>query len=337
MGTTEPHVIVLFGAGGDLARRKLLPGLLHLFESGLMPEFAVVGTSLEDLGDEGFRDIARRSSRSSAAPPASQQGLDDFVAAAHLCAHGDGAAGPRRGRRGAEERLGGAPRRLHYLSIPPSAARQVVQEIGEAGLVERARVIMEKPFGTDLATARQLNAVVHEVFAEDQVFRIDHFLGKEAAQNILALRFANGLFEPIWNRSHIDHIQIDVPETLGVGTRAAFYEGTGAYRDMVVTHLLQVLAFVAMEPPTALEPARDHARRRTRSSARCGRSTPRTWCAGSTRATARSTGRRAGLGHGDVRGAALRSRQLALVRGAVLPAHRQAHGGGRADHLDRLP
>ena len=113
---------------------------------------------------------------------------------------------------------------------------------------------MEKPFGTDLPTARRLNAVVQEVFDDDQVFRIDHFLGKEAAQNILAFRFANGLFEPIWNREHIDHVQIDVPETLSVGSRAAFYEETGAFRDMVVTHLFQILAFVAMEPPTALEP-----------------------------------------------------------------------------------
>jgi glucose-6-phosphate 1-dehydrogenase len=254
MGTTEPHVIVLFGAGGDLARRKLLPGLLHLFESGLMPEFAVVGSSLEDLGDEGFREIARRASEEFGRGAASQQGLEDFIARLTYVPTGDGAPALADAVAAAEKRLGGTPRRLHYLSIPPSAAQQVVQEIGEAGLVERSRVIMEKPFGTDLASARHLNAVVHEVFAEDQVFRIDHFLGKEAAQNILALRFANGLFEPIWNRSHIDHVQIDVPETLDVGARARFYEATGAYRDMVVTHLLQVLAFVAMEPPTALAP-----------------------------------------------------------------------------------
>ena len=124
----------------------------------------------------------------------------------------------------------------------------------EADLVERARIIMEKPFGTDLASARTLNASLHETFAEDQIYRIDHFLGKEAAQNILAFRFANGLFEPIWNRNHIDHVQIDVPEALALDARIAFYESTGAYRDMVVTHLFQVLAFMAMEPPTALEP-----------------------------------------------------------------------------------
>jgi glucose-6-phosphate 1-dehydrogenase len=154
----------------------------------------------------------------------------------------------------AEAELGGETRRLHYLSIPPSAAKAVVATLDEAGLVERSRIIMEKPFGTDLASAKVLNDAVHGVFAPDQVYRIDHFLGKEAAQNILAFRFANGLFEPIWNRIHIDHVQIDVPETLSVDTRASFYEGTGAFRDMVVTHLFQILAFMAMEPPTSLEP-----------------------------------------------------------------------------------
>jgi glucose-6-phosphate 1-dehydrogenase len=124
----------------------------------------------------------------------------------------------------------------------------------DADLVERSRIIMEKPFGIDLASAVALNSAIHEVFTEKQIFRIDHFLGKEAALNVLAFRFANGLFEPIWNRQHIDHVQIDVPEILAVGARGPFYETTGAYRDMVVTHLFQVLAFMAMEPPTALEP-----------------------------------------------------------------------------------
>jgi glucose-6-phosphate 1-dehydrogenase len=126
--------------------------------------------------------------------------------------------------------------------------------LAEADLVARSRIIMEKPFGTDLASAKSLNTRLHEVFAEDQIFRIDHFLGKEAAQNILAFRFANGLFEPIWNRNFIDHVQIDVPEAIGLGRRAGFYEQTGAFRDMVVTHLFQILAFMAMEPPTSLEP-----------------------------------------------------------------------------------
>jgi glucose-6-phosphate 1-dehydrogenase len=155
----------------------------------------------------------------------------------------------------AELAFGGESLRLHYLSVPPSAALSAVRLLGEAGLVERSRIIMEKPFGTDLASAVSLNAKLHEVFKDDQIFRIDHFLGKEPAQNILAFRFANGLFEPIWNRNFIDHVQIDVPETLGLGTRSGFYESVGAYRDMVVTHLFQILAFMAMEPPTALAPA----------------------------------------------------------------------------------
>ena len=130
----------------------------------------------------------------------------------------------------------------------------MVKTLADARLVERSRIIMEKPFGTNLASAQNLNSFLHTTFAEEQIFRIDHFLGKEAAQNILAFRFANGLFEPIWNRNHIDHVQIDVPETLSLDRRVGFYESTGAYRDMVVTHLFQVLAFMAMEPPTALEP-----------------------------------------------------------------------------------
>ena len=137
--------------------------------------------------------------------------------------------------------------------MPPKAALDVVHTLDAARLVERARIIMEKPFGTDLASAKALNAELHEVFAEEQIFRIDHFLGKEAALNILAFRFANGLFEPIWNRNFIDHVQIDVPETLSLTGRSGFYEGTGAFKDMVVTHLFQVLAFMAMEPPTSLD------------------------------------------------------------------------------------
>jgi glucose-6-phosphate 1-dehydrogenase len=154
----------------------------------------------------------------------------------------------------AEASFEGETRRVHYLSVPPNAALSAVGLLAEAGLVERSRIIMEKPFGIDLASAVSLNAELHAVFDEQQIFRIDHFLGKEPAQNILAFRFANGLFEPIWNRNFIDHIQIDVPEELGLGKRTAFYETVGAYRDMVVTHLFQILAFVAMEPPTALEP-----------------------------------------------------------------------------------
>jgi glucose-6-phosphate 1-dehydrogenase len=151
------------------------------------------------------------------------------------------------------ESHGAEPGRLHYLSVPPNAALSSIEVLTKAGLIDRAKVIMEKPFGTDLASAQALNASIHEVLDERQIFRIDHFLGKEAALNILAFRFANGLFEPIWNRNFIDHVQIDVPETLGLEGRAGYYEGTGAFKDMVVTHLFQVMAFMAMEPPTALD------------------------------------------------------------------------------------
>jgi glucose-6-phosphate 1-dehydrogenase len=250
----DPHVIVLHGATGDLARRKLLPGLLHLSQAGLMPDFAVVGTSLDEMDDDGFREFGVQACQEFARRAVRPEELHSFARRHSYLGPGGGADALASAVAAAESRLGGESRHLHYLSIPPAAAGSVVRLIRDAGLTEGARVITEKPFGTDLASARELNATLHEVFAEDQIFRIDHFLGKEAAQNILALRFANGLFEPIWNRNHIDHVQIDVPETLGLEGRADFYEGTGAYRDMVVTHLLQVLAFVAMEPPTALAP-----------------------------------------------------------------------------------
>lgn len=254
MSPLNPHVIVLFGASGDLARRKLLPGLFHLSRAGLVPDCRIVGTSLDDLDEERFRAFARAACDEFASRSVGADEWAAFAPKLRFVGSGEGAAGLAAAVAAAEAELGGTPRRLHYLSVPPAAARAVVSMLGEAGLVARSRIIMEKPFGVDLASSRGLNAFVHQTFTEDQIFRIDHFLGKEAAQNILAFRFANGLFEPIWNRDHIDHVQIDVPETLGLEMRAAFYETTGAYRDMVVTHLFQVLAFMAMEPPTALEP-----------------------------------------------------------------------------------
>ena len=250
----EPHVIVLFGATGDLARRKLLPGLLHLSEAGLLPEYRLVGVATNELDEEGFRDFARGSCDEFARCEVSDATWADLAKRLSYVPTSAGAGALHDVVAAHESELGDQPRRLHYLSIPPSAAGAVVRTLADADLVERSRIIMEKPFGTDLATAEALNATVHEIFLEDQIFRIDHFLGKEAAQNILAFRFANGLFEPIWNRDHIDHVQIDVPETLSVADRSSFYEQTGAFRDMVVTHLFQILAFMAMEPPTALEP-----------------------------------------------------------------------------------
>ena len=254
VGPGYPQVVVLVGATGDLSRRKLLPGLFHLAAAGFLPGMRIVGVSLDEIGVDDFRGIVREAldqffSR--------EMGEDDWEAFAQTLDYVPLAAGAstlKAAVKKAEKSLGGESRRLHYLSVPPAAALPAVRLLAEAGLVQRCRVIMEKPFGTDLESARELNAHLHEVFAENQIFRIDHFLGKEAAQNILAFRFANGLFEPIWNRNFIDHVQIDVPETLGLDRRAGFYESTGAFRDMVVTHLFQILAFTAMEPPTSLEP-----------------------------------------------------------------------------------
>jgi glucose-6-phosphate 1-dehydrogenase len=250
----QPHVIVLFGATGDLARRKLIPGLFHLAQAGLLPEYRIVGVSLDDIDDDTFRTVAADACREFARCKVENDSWSEFASRMRYVPQPAGAARLGEVVKALEYELDAEVRRLHYLSIPPVAADSVVHMLADAGLVERSRIIMEKPFGTDLASAKELNATVHQVFHEDQVFRIDHFLGKEAAQNILAFRFANGLFEPIWNRDHIDHVQIDVPETLSVGSRAEFYESTGAFRDMVVTHLFQILAFMAMEPPTALEP-----------------------------------------------------------------------------------
>ncbi len=250
----DAHVVVLFGATGDLARRKLLPGLLHLFLAGMFPGGRIIGTSLEDIDDDAFVKHARAAVEEFGNGTVTDQQWTTFAGFLRYVPGSGGAAALGDAVRSAEAELGGSPQRLHYLSVPPKAALPVVHVLRDAGLVERSRIIMEKPFGTDLASARTLNRALHEVFSEEQIFRIDHFLGKEAAQNILAFRFANGLFEPIWHRNHIDHVQIDVPETLGLNNRAGFYESTGAYRDMVVTHLFQVLAFMAMEPPTALEP-----------------------------------------------------------------------------------
>jgi glucose-6-phosphate 1-dehydrogenase len=249
-----PHVVVLFGATGDLARRKLIPGLAYLDQSELAPHIEIVATSLEDMSTEEFLKLAKEAIDEFGTHKLSKEQWTQFAGIVTYVPQGAGPEALAAAVADAESKLGPEARRLHYLSVPPKAARAVITMLSDAKLVDRSRVVMEKPFGTDLASAVALNDFVHETFHERQIFRIDHFLGKEAAQNILAFRFANGLFEPIWNRNFIDHIQIDIPETLGLDERANFYESTGAYKDMVVTHLLQVMAFVVMEPPTALEP-----------------------------------------------------------------------------------
>ena len=248
----DDHVVVLFGATGDLAARKLIPGFFRLQHVGLMPrKYRIVGTSPIPMDTDEFRaharDVVEQFGRSAPHGKAWDTFIDrvDYVVSdpPHL---GDLATAVH----DAVAHIGSGTRVLHYLSVPPFAMNDVVTAIGGSGLAgERTRVILEKPFGTDLDSARALNVLLHSVFGEEQIFRIDHFLGKEDVQNILAIRFANRLFEPVWNAQHVSQVQIDVPETLGVENRAKFYEETGAFRDMIVTHLFQALGFVAMETP----------------------------------------------------------------------------------------
>jgi glucose-6-phosphate 1-dehydrogenase len=250
----ENQVIVLFGATGDLAKRKLLPGMFHLSQVGLMPKrFRIIGAARKAVGVEEFRELARQSIEASGREDLSPATWNPFAESLRFVGVGDGFAALGEAIAAAREELGEDAGLLYYLSLPPSAAAGTVEQLGALGLGDGARVITEKPFGTDRDSARRLNERLHSVFAEDCIYRIDHYLGREAVQNLLALRFANGMFEPVWNRNHIDHVQIDVPETLSIEMRGSFYEETGAFRDMIVTHLFQVLGFVAMEPPTSLE------------------------------------------------------------------------------------
>ena len=251
----ENQVIVLFGATGDLAKRKLLPGMFHLAQVGLMPKrFRIIGAARHQVDVEEFREVARQAIEASGREDMSPATWDPFADSLQFVAVGDGFEPLGEAIAAAREELGEEAGLLYYLSLPPTAAHGTVEQLGASGLGAGARVITEKPFGTDLASARELNALLHSVFDERCIYRIDHYLGREAVQNLLALRFANGMFEPVWNRNHIDHIQLDIPETLSIEMRGSFYEQTGAFRDMIVTHLFQVLGFVAMEPPVSFEP-----------------------------------------------------------------------------------
>lgn len=250
----SPHAVILFGAAGDLAGRKLLPGLFHLHNAGLLPEqFEIVGTAGQDLDTKAFREHAKERIEEFGRTGLAEGDFDAFAERLAYVPVGAGSGALGEAVSAARAELPDDHRLLHYLAVPPVAFDDVAGTLGELGLCgPEARVIMEKPFGYDYHSAVELNRLLHTHFEESQIFRIDHYLGKEAVQNVLAMRFANGLYEPIWNRSNIDYVQIDVPETLEVSTRAGFYEATGAYRDVVVTHMLQVLSFIAMEPPASL-------------------------------------------------------------------------------------
>lgn len=249
-------VIIVFGATGDLAKRKLLPGLFHLAEVSLMPKrYHIIGCAPEGTGadEESFGGYVHDVLRSFARKEVTDESWSRFSSHLSFVGTRKGDLGNLHTELKKVESGMDKPTRIIYLAVPPAAFLETVTLLGTNGLVnESARLVIEKPFGSDLSSARRLNSELHSVFKESQIYRIDHFLGKEAVQNILAFRFANGLFEPAWNNKYIDYIQIDVPETLTVEGRGAFYEATGAFRDMMVTHLFQTLGFLAMEPPGRL-------------------------------------------------------------------------------------
>jgi glucose-6-phosphate 1-dehydrogenase len=256
----SPFTIVIFGATGDLTHRKILPAFYALACQGLMPEqFHIIGFARRDWTDETFRAEMRHSVEQFSRLPFEAAAWDKFAANLHYHrAEFNQAEGyPQLGER--LDRLGApaADNRLFYLATPPEAYPVIVPQLGAAGLNHSAngwtRIIIEKPFGRDLQSGVALNQQVHDVFAEEQVYRIDHYLGKETVQNLIVFRFANAIFEPIWNRNYIDHVQITVAETVGVESRAGYYDTAGVGRDMLQNHLLQLLTFTAMEPPYAFD------------------------------------------------------------------------------------
>jgi len=253
----DDHLLIVFGATGDLARRKLLPGLFHLAVAGMMPaRYRIVGSGRPEGAPnvDGFRSHVRAALAEFGRRELTDANWEPFAGKLSFAPASTAAPDALvEVVAQAERELGVGVRRLIYLAVPPDAFAPMVSMLGACGLAEGARLIIEKPFGSDLASARALNKTLHSVFEESQIFRIDHFLGKEAVQNILAFRFGNGLFESVWNREHVEYVQIDVPEQLTIEGRAGFYEQTGAFRDMVVTHLFHVLGFVAMEAPARLD------------------------------------------------------------------------------------
>jgi glucose-6-phosphate 1-dehydrogenase len=258
----EPTILVIFGAGGDLAWRKLIPALYNLHLDKLLPEqFAIVGVARRQMDDEAFRRRLREGvDLFSRRRPAEEDSWNRF--STHVSYLSDDfsnpASGPVLSRRlgELEQAWGVRANRVFYLAIPPDmmeAAAAHLQRLGVCRDCRRDRLVVEKPFGRDLATAMALDRLLSGMFVESQMYRIDHYLGKETVQNILAFRFANSLFEPVWNRRYIDHVQVTVAETVGVEERGGYYDNSGALRDMVQNHLLQILCLIAMEPPISFD------------------------------------------------------------------------------------
>ena len=264
-GVADPVTVVLFGASGDLAKRKVIPAMFDLAQYKVLGErYAIVGFARTPMTEDSFRSMAGEAAKTigEGGPPDPTK-WDDF--AAHLFYisgdYNDQNAYSQLAKRLAEleqqKQLGG--NRLYYLSTPPEVYPSIVEQLGRAGLARPSnpnswvRIIIEKPFGRDLATAKELNKIVLNVFEEKQVYRIDHYLGKDTVQNLLVLRFGNGIFEPLWNRNYVDHVQITASETLGVERRGGFYETAGALRDMIQSHVLQLTSLVAVEPPASFD------------------------------------------------------------------------------------
>ncbi len=267
MPSASPCALVIFGASGDLAKRKLIPAIYEMAREKLLPEqFVLVGYARSQLTDQQYRDECREAvqkfARTKPVDPTVWKKIESNIG------YVQGDYGSHDGHdklncylEKMDKEKGTAGDRLFYLSTPPNTFEPIIRCLGEHRLAEQRsgakrgwqRIIIEKPFGRDLASARSLNALLHQYFGEEQVFRIDHYLGKETVQNLMVMRFANSIFEPLWNYKYVDHVQITVSETLGVGTRGGYYAQSGALRDMVQNHMFQLMALVAMEPPAALD------------------------------------------------------------------------------------
>jgi glucose-6-phosphate 1-dehydrogenase len=260
----EPCIFVVFGASGDLTRRKLLPALFHLRQAGLLSEeFAVVGVARRDLSETFIPDMKDGIVKGGGVAETDPR-LDSFLDRVKYFQtdfdDDDGFERLKQYVAELDEELGTRGNRLFYLAVAPEYFADIIARLGAHGMAQSeeeadnwVRVVIEKPFGTDLASAKKLNDDVNAVFSEDQIFRIDHYLGKETVQNILFFRFGNGIFEPIWNRNYVERVEITIAETIGVEERGPFYEKAGALRDILQNHAMEILALIAMEPPESFQ------------------------------------------------------------------------------------